>query len=964
MGTKNQTSTTNTAPNPQAGAAYQSLLQRASGVADTPYQSYNGELVAPVNAQQNLGIGNINQGAGFAQPYIQQAAQYATNAAQPLTAEDIARYSDPYTQQVINATEGQFAHDNAVQQQGVLGNAAAQGALGGNRVGVAQALTAEGQQRAQAPVIAGLRSQGYNTGLNTAMNQQQQQAQAAYSLGNLGTAGQNAYLTGANAQIGAGTLQQGTQQALNAANYGQFTQAQAFPYQQAQWLAGIDTGVGSQMGGTSQTTKPGPNLFSQIAGLGMAGVGAFTGNPGAVTGGLNTLFGGGNSAGNYGGSPATNPNLNPASFGNLQNPYSNPYVARGGRIEGFDSGGAVVPYGGVGMPYAGAGPSWMPQAQITHGRGMAGVAGGMEDAPSSPGVAKIMSDATMLARKFMSQPGGQAFGGAVSPPSSDSIMLPRGYQDGGTPTMAGFGSGSMVPQDFNMFDPNPTPTYENGFPPEDRPPSQWESGKLREVPFDPASFAPGTFGMATPEDQPPDPYIGGRDEAYRAAIMAAGDDPYGAIEARGGVGDSSPEAPAAGVGNSGGWSSGIGPALMSAGFGMMASQSPHIGTAIGEGGLAGLKTYTEGQQREVANRRAEATMARQDAQTNIQQKSLDLRVRDLRQRRDQAQAALKAQSERQQEALKAQQQRHTEDLAARERALREGKMPPGFRTKEDGTLEAIPGGPHDPTVIAAQSKAKLPGAGEFRTDVSGDEFLATLPPGEAGLIKKLANYEIDPKTLSTRGGEREAALRKVAQYDPTFDQKRYNTIYSAVNKFATGKQGDTVRSFNVGIAHLDTLEGLIGALNNKDYPAFNRLANYVKTQTGSEAPGNFDAARDIVGKEIVKAVVGAGGGVEERREVAERMAAAKSPQQLLGVINTYKELMSGQVRGIKKQYEDATGLKNFDDKLMPETIRQLKLHESGGAGPKAPVRVTTPAEAQKLEPGTHYIGPDDKERIR
>jgi hypothetical protein len=754
VGTKNQTTTTQQTPNPTAGAAYNSLLQRASGVADTPYQSYSGELVAPVNAQQNLGIGNINQGAGFAQPYIQQAAQYATNAAQPLTAEDIERYSDPYTQQVINATEGQFAHDNAVQQQGVLGNAAAQGALGGNRVGVAQALTAEGQQRAQAPVIAGLRSQGYNTGLNTAMNQQQQQAQAAYSLGNLGVAGQNAYLTGANAQIGAGTLQQGTQQALNAANYGQFTQAQAFPYQQAQWLAGIDTGVGSQMGGTSQTTKPGPNLFSQIAGLGMAGVGAFTGNPGAVTGGLNTLFGGGNSAGNYGGSPATNPNLNPASFGNLQNPYSNPYVARGGRIEGFDSGGAVVPYGGVGMPYAGAGPSWMPQAQITHGRGLPGVAGG-DDTPSSPGVAKIMSDATMLARKFMSQPGGEGarYGGVVAPPSDGSIMVPRGYddgggvplprpdprgppimiggvdqrpssgapeygasdhlkaalravfeggkyresatsrgerddsglydrrrgyEDGGTPTMAGFGSGSMVPQDFNLFDPNPTPAYANGFPPEDRPPSQWDSGKLREVPFDPASFAPGTFGMATPDDQPPDPYIGGRDEAYRAAMAAAGDDPYGAIEARAGVGDSSQEAPAAGVGNTGGWSSGIGPALMSAGFGMMASQSPFIGTAIGEGGLAGLKTYTEGQQREVANRRAEATMARQAEQTNIQQKSLGLRVNELKQRALQAQEALKAQTqrqqealksqkERQQEAIKAQQERHDADLAERER---------------------------------------------------------------------------------------------------------------------------------------------------------------------------------------------------------------------------------------------------------------------------------------------------------
>jgi hypothetical protein len=201
----------------------------------------------------------------------------ATAAASPITAAQIQGYESPYTQAVVDATQNQFNNQNAQQQQGVLSNAAAQGALGGNRVGITQANLANQQQLAQAPVIAGLENQGYQTGLNTALTEQQAQAAGAYSLGNLGVSGQNAALTGANAQVGAGSLEQQTQQAQLAAAYQQFINQQAFPYQQSQWLAGIDSGLGSQMGGTSTTTAPPPNQLGQIAGLGTAAVGTLGG---------------------------------------------------------------------------------------------------------------------------------------------------------------------------------------------------------------------------------------------------------------------------------------------------------------------------------------------------------------------------------------------------------------------------------------------------------------------------------------------------------------------------------------------------------------------------------------------------------------------------------------------------------------------------------------------------------------
>ena len=275
-GSNTSTSSSTSSPNPQAMQSYQDLLSRAQGVASTPYQSYSGELVAPQNAQQNTGVAGINQYANFAQPYIQQAAGMATNAAAPITAAQIQQYESPYTQQVVNSTQQQFNNQNAQQMQGVKGNAIAQGALGGNREAIAEAETANQQQLAQAPVIAGLQNQGYQTGLNTALTEQQAQAAGAYSLGNLGVSGQNAGLTGANAQYGAGTAQQQTQQAQDAAKYQQYINQLAYPYQQTQWLAGLDTGVGSQMGGTSNgtTTGPAPSSMNSWLGLGSAGIGA------------------------------------------------------------------------------------------------------------------------------------------------------------------------------------------------------------------------------------------------------------------------------------------------------------------------------------------------------------------------------------------------------------------------------------------------------------------------------------------------------------------------------------------------------------------------------------------------------------------------------------------------------------------------------------------------------------------
>lgn len=145
----------------------------------------------------------------------------------------------------------------------------------------------------------------------------------------------------------------------------------------------------------------------------------------------------------------------------------------------------------------------------------------------------------------------------------------------------------------------------------------------------------------------------------------------------------------------------------------------------------------------------------------------------------------------------------------------------------------------------------------------------------------------------------------------------------AAKDFATGPQGKTVNSLNVGIDHLNTMGELASALQNGDIPLFNKIAKDVAVATGKPAPTNFDAAKQIVAGEIVKAISGGGGGVHDREEAAATINRTSSPAQLLGAIATQKKLFAGQLHGLRLQYKNGTGQDDFESHLTPQAAREL-----------------------------------------
>jgi hypothetical protein len=304
-GGKSQTSTQTVSIPPDVLARYNSVNAQAQAAAATPFQPYTGEFVAPVNATQQAGVDATSAAAGQAQPYYGAATQQlgqaqnlgqgylgaATGAAMagamPVNPGglNVGRYMNPYTQGVVNSTEAalgqQFGQQNAAQQA----QAIQAGAFGGERAGLQQAQLAGQQALAESQAISPLYQANYNQALSTAQQQQgvnlaaqqanrqavqglgttlaglgqqgyTQGAGTANALAGLGTGAQAAALQGAQAQIGAGTLGQQTQQAQDTAQYQQYLQQQGYPFQVSQFLANIAEGTGALSGSTTTSTQP------------------------------------------------------------------------------------------------------------------------------------------------------------------------------------------------------------------------------------------------------------------------------------------------------------------------------------------------------------------------------------------------------------------------------------------------------------------------------------------------------------------------------------------------------------------------------------------------------------------------------------------------------------------------------------------------------------------------------------
>lgn len=274
MGSKGATTTSTMTPPKEVADMYKYLTEQGKTLQQQPYQSYTGQMVAELNPMQQQGLQQVSQYSQTAQPYYQGAAAGTLGALGGLTPEGfqqgVGGYMSPYLQNAMGSTAALLANQQAQQRQELLGKTIQQGAFGGDRGKIAQAALAGQQNLAAGEILGKMAQQGYSDAAANYLKSIGAQGGLAAQLGTLGTEAQKAGLQGAQAVAQAGSTPYQVEQAKLAAQYGQFAQQQAYPFQTLGYLANIASGLGAGQGGTSATTQPGPNILGQAFGTALS----------------------------------------------------------------------------------------------------------------------------------------------------------------------------------------------------------------------------------------------------------------------------------------------------------------------------------------------------------------------------------------------------------------------------------------------------------------------------------------------------------------------------------------------------------------------------------------------------------------------------------------------------------------------------------------------------------------------
>lgn len=248
----------------------------------------------------------------------------------------------------------------------------------------------------------------------------------------------------------------------------------------------------------------------------------------------------------------------------------------------------------------------------------------------------------------------------------------------------------------------------------------------------------------------------------------------------------------------------------------------------------------------------------------------------------------------------------------------------------------------------------------------GEDFLKQIPPALGGLVKKIANYEMDlTKVTSMRGGDRERIAQLVAQYDPTFDMTQYASRAAVRKSFTSGTDAANAAAINTAIRHLDTFAKQAKALSNTSIPAWNKVTNFAIEQTGDARTKNFKTTGNAVFNEMAKVFKGTGATSDsEIKEWRAAVNAADSPEQLQGAIGTMIELMGGRIATMDEKWTRGMG-KPRDFKLLDPRSEQIlkKLGHDPADIDRVGAGEQTSGQAQYKEtatgPNGHKIGSND-----
>jgi hypothetical protein len=256
------------------------LYGEARPLADRPYPEYpvSGRL-APFNPDQIAGFDIGRADVGAWEPAFNSAFMGAGASAMPVGAEDISRYMNPYTDEVIGSVREelnrQYERDRINRNAAMVGRGSY---LTEDRREVINNLARESRDRNLGGIVGALKSDAYNAALGQANTERGRTADAARMYAELGPlrmglgAGDVAMLENIGGQ------QQGQAQTEMSLSYEDFLQGFYYPQEQENWLLGMLSGIPTNITRTTEGDQLIPQANPLAQGIGGAAAIAGMGN--------------------------------------------------------------------------------------------------------------------------------------------------------------------------------------------------------------------------------------------------------------------------------------------------------------------------------------------------------------------------------------------------------------------------------------------------------------------------------------------------------------------------------------------------------------------------------------------------------------------------------------------------------------------------------------------------------------
>lgn len=233
---------------------------------------------------------------------------------------------------------------------------------------------------------------------------------------------------------------------------------------------------------------------------------------------------------------------------------------------------------------------------------------------------------------------------------------------------------------------------------------------------------------------------------------------------------------------------------------------------------------------------------------------------------------------------------------------------------QSGGVQGGGAGNAAPGTATGGNRAFLPGTGPG--GLHGDAFLKSdVPPELRDIVRKMANYEVDPRTLSYRGGLRTRVIAWASQYDPNYDAAQYPARAAAIKEFNSGgpnSPAGTITAGNTALQHLGHLWDLsqeVGGVNHAGplNSTFNWLHQGYESANQDPAYKAYNAGLSKFVEEATKFYRGTGGNEADLQRDIQNLSVANSPAAREAAMRTLAEFMKSKINALQDRWKTAMG---------------------------------------------------------